>query len=596
MPRVPSHIILRGKTYHYRRRYPRDIIRSHRFSGQPVYQVSLGTSDHHEARRLAVLEDKKFELACQTARDQETLTLGSVPTANVTTAYLTKLSDIYYHQFVDQELSLLRLAKRGGVAEDEAERRWSRLAPSFALKANGEYLDRARDEEKHARFLEREFRDETDNFVERHAHELGAAPGSDTFLDIQDAIVSAKLRAFNAIRDMKAGELHPKDYNPSIKSDLPNARKYTWTLKTLSADYLSKSKDGASWRDKVEKAVEAFEQCVGADIPISEIDQTKVKDFVRMMLACPANAKQRFPTLTIADAIKANEAADKAFPTISPNSVKTNYLAPIRKVLAYATDDLAAIKENPFARAKVPGAKKSAKRAMFDVDELNRLFELPLFSGCKSDHYRLEPGNYKVNDHAYWVPILMLFTGARVSELAQLAVSDIKLEASLPYIDILTEYDPNDPEDRPYVVSEKTENSRRRIPIHPDLLCLGFDKYVRDAKAAGWERLFPSWKLSKNEKQLYSSAPWVRKFNDKLVPAITKRHPKPTLYSLRHTFKTQMAVSKVPPQYQDKILGHADRGMDARYLGSIPLPELAEEIAKVKYPGLALPNSPPTSV
>jgi integrase len=194
----------------------------------------------------------------------------------------------------------------------------------------------------------------------------------------------------------------------------------------------------------------------------------------------------------------------------------------------------------------------------------------------------------RLDDHQFWTPLIMLFSGARPSEIAQLAVTDVKLGRDHPHISILTEYDPDDPNDRPYVLAYKTENARRTVPLHPQLIELGFASYVERMRKEGHERLFPHWRASNDPRKLYSGATWVRRFNDKCVPAITKKKPKPSIYSLRHTFKTQMAICRVPPQFQDRVMGHAGPGMDPTYLKTIPIRELYAEIEKVRYVGLDL--------
>jgi hypothetical protein len=134
----------------------------------------------------------------------------------------------------------------------------------------------------------------------------------------------------------------------------------------------------------------------------------------------------------------------------------------------------------------------------------------------------------------------MLFTGARPSELGQLAVADIKLSGQTPYISILTEYDPDDPEDRTFYLTCKTANARREVPLHPKLVELGFDRYVLRMQERGHARLFSEWKAPSDPRKLYSSASWIRRFNEKIIRSCSQRHPKPTFYSLRHTFKVAM--------------------------------------------------------
>ena len=88
---------------------------------------------------------------------------------------------------------------------------------------------------------------------------------------------------------------------------------------------------------------------------------------------------------------------------------------------------------------------------------------------------------------AFWLPLLALFTGARLGELAGLRASDVVQDASVGTVCI-------------YITADakagrklKTKQSARAIPIHSQLIELGFLKFTAaEAKARG-ERawLFP---------------------------------------------------------------------------------------------------------
>jgi integrase len=244
---------------------------------------------------------------------------------------------------------------------------------------------------------------------------------------------------------------------------------------------------------------------------------------------------------------------------------------------------------NPTAGVKVEGAsKKKGAKTAFEMSELQALFALPVFGGCRSPAHPNVPGDFRIDDHRFWAPLIMLFTGARPSEIAQLSTSDVKLDRENPFIGILTEFDPKDADDQPWVKSFKTENARREVPILPALLDLGFAAYVERIGPAPNRRLFPDWTLSADGRKGYSQARWIRNINEDYLPRLTKRVPRPTFYSLRHTFKTRMAIARVPQQFQNQLLGHAQTGMDGYYLDRIPIDEMAESVRSVTFPGLNL--------
>jgi integrase len=62
------------------------------------------------------------------------------------------------------------------------------------------------------------------------------------------------------------------------------------------------------------------------------------------------------------------------------------------------------------------------QRNPFSPDQLSKLFSSPLFVGCLSERRCAERGDLSMHETArYWLPLLGLFTGARLNELCQLA-------------------------------------------------------------------------------------------------------------------------------------------------------------------------------
>jgi hypothetical protein len=114
---------------------------------------------------------------------------------------------------------------------------------------------------------------------------------------------------------------------------------------------------------------------------------------------------------------------------------------------------------------------RSPLHAPFDIKELQAIFGSPVFT----EGQRPEGGK---EDAAFWLPILALFTGACLGELTGLRASDVVQDASVGTICL-------------YIIADtksgkrlKTKQSARAIPVHPQLIKLGFLKFVAaEAKA-----------------------------------------------------------------------------------------------------------------
>src|SRR5437762_9036633 len=82
-----------------------------------------------------------------------------------------------------------------------------------------------------------------------------------------------------------------------------------------------------------------------------------------------------------------------------------------------------------------------------------------------------------------------LFTGARLEEIGQALTNDMKHDDGINYLDINTL-------DRGAGKRVKNRSSRRKLPVHPELVCCGLLAYVEERRRAGDERLFPALRPS----------------------------------------------------------------------------------------------------
>lgn len=131
------------------------------------------------------------------------------------------------------------------------------------------------------------------------------------------------------------------------------------------------------------------------------------------------------------------------------------------------------------------GSRRDAEGGQrnFEPEELKRLFEGAEMAGFARN---------AAQAHKYWLPHLGLFTGARVNELCQLnPQTDIRPDprSGVWYLDITDESQGHEHIDK----SVKTGSSRRKLPVHPKLIELGFLDYVNQAKERGDTLLFQAF-------------------------------------------------------------------------------------------------------
>ncbi|MBC8735623.1 hypothetical protein F6X40_01925 [Paraburkholderia sp. UCT31] len=266
---------------------------------------------------------------------------------------------------------------------------------------------------------------------------------------------------------------------------------------------------------------------------------------------------------------------------VGPTSVDQT-LNNLRTLFTYAIGK-AWIETNPATGVKREGKKKHARTARppFDLATLNRIFAHRIYT----EDYRPEAGR---GEAAYWLPLLGLYTGARVEELCQLSPDNVHEESYR---------DDSGKERKAWVMqlinseehgqSVKNSYSVRRIPVHQELIRLGFVKYAR--AQTGKPRIFHELRKDKYgvESSLWS-AWWIQRM---LRAECKPTSPKMVFHSFRHTFKDVCRECGITKEIADALQGHSEGDASSNYGGEFfPLRPLVGAMASYAIHGLKLPG------
>jgi integrase len=208
---------------------------------------------------------------------------------------------------------------------------------------------------------------------------------------------------------------------------------------------------------------------------------------------------------------------------------------------------------NPFSGHKVHHDPRPRVPQELSLEELHAIFALPVFTEGE------RPPRLK-GEAAYWVPLLLLFTGARPGEIAQLLVSDVVSEGNHWFIDITTEGEAH-PEKGPKTLKTK-RGGARRVAVHPELMRLGFIKYVQHLQASGERALFPGLK-QKGKKDLIAgfSEGWSKYLKDQ--GAFPKGDGRRGLREFRQNWATAAIKSGLHREVREYLMGHSPSGKTA---------------------------------
>lgn len=227
---------------------------------------------------------------------------------------------------------------------------------------------------------------------------------------------------------------------------------------------------------------------------------------------------------------------------------------------------------NPCEGMRKLAVPESEEESPYTIEELQKIFNSPVFK----EGYRPEKGK---GEAAYWLPLIGLYTGCRLNEGAQLFTGDVGTDNGIPYLKIT----PDSSTGR-----RVKDSKKRRVPIHPDLVRMGFLEYASKMKQEGHVQLFPELKVTRKSGKLGDKwGSWWSSYIRKDL-GIT-RIPQP-FHAFRHTFVEHGRRCRMDSELRRLIEGHAPNTIDLRHYGNslYPLEPLYEEIVKLKFKGLDL--------
>jgi len=319
------------------------------------------------------------------------------------------------------------------------------------------------------------------------------------------------------------------------------------------------------------RIVEEFIEIVG-DIDFSTITKKEVSHYIDVQTKLPPNRKKspKYRDLTIKEVMGLN---------LSQKEIQTpqNINKRITKLSVFGNWGVrqGLLITNPFSGMKFSVKKQPHTRQPFTAGELRIIFKPETYLKW-TIHFSHPYRKDRVSNHLpyYWVFLLGIFSGMRTNEMCQLRLIDIKKQKNIWFIFV------EDTEE----TKVKTENAIRKVPLHPQLIDLGFIDYMTAQKKSKRGRLF--WELSEDRDGFASHV--SRHYNQRFLPAVGvwKKYTK-VLYCTRHTFINKLYSEMVDENVIKSLIGHEKEFTMKHYGGDPFTPErLLEEISKVSYSGI----------
>ena len=581
----------RSGIFYLRRRIPLPLQSA--FACGQLYKVSLGTADRRDAERKLAIANGEFEQKCDQFRttlengvagsftsDEARVLVDRLLTARSATGFASGGMDVaFFLKHLDDAVAD-QAGDHRSTAQDMSPAEWIAYRKNLAGSDHGD-----------------EFAPETLARIEAHHASVHGDPGA-LWFNYQKRVPRRRWRPLLsfAVAKIKRELKLPDEANRGIDEPLadaladalcsmqvreqvavlPSARRREnssrlqpdMKLNALEARWIAARKPTLKAQAATNTAVRYFKSYIG-DVGIGEIIPNDLFEFRDAVAVLPKSMPRVHRMMEFVD-IHALYADRSGVNRISPQSIK-KYLGAIQALLGFAFQERF-IPANTSAGIKVEGYTKKSKRRPFTKDELTQLFAADLFTAPWSDPL----SKSKVSDSTLrWLFLLGLCTGARIEELGQILLADIKSEQGVHYIDV-TDYVMDEIEEHNRV---KNDGSIRVIPLHPKLIMLGFLDYVQGMRSSGAVRLFPDLVADSLGVKTKEASRRANRLIDKAVGD----DPRLVFYSFRHSFKDLCRDADIPKDVHDQLTGHAPADVGGGYGFGRAIGNLAAHLKRLRF-------------
>lgn len=335
------------------------------------------------------------------------------------------------------------------------------------------------------------------------------------------------------------------DFTPAISSIVvptdPLLPKVS--LNKLVAKFTDEEMRAGRWvkrsEDQKRQYLELLQEILGSDRDVTTIRPIDAQQVKTVLLKYPKNRNKNPATkaLSIAELVEL-----KGVETLTIRTVNT-YLQTYGSLFFWAKRN-GYVSENVFDGVTIKENKRvEAGRDAFSPAQIDTLLHEVLTNerGLVSKEYQK------------WGPLIAIYTGARLNEISQLQLDDIRQENGVWCFDFNDEGDGK---------KLKTSASRRLVPVHSRLLELGLVDYVADLKARKKPRFFHELTYSAKEGYGRNLGRWV---NTVFLAKLGFKSKELVFHSFRHTMVTRLMQAGVEENVVKAVVGHTRQGVTQQH-------------------------------
>ncbi|MGB4600617.1 MAG: site-specific integrase [Trichlorobacter sp.] len=412
-----------------------------------------------------------------------------------------------------------------------------------------------------------------DRFAEDHGISIDKT-SDNYYLLLQQALL-ARIKAFETKEQQALGNhqsiLDAAPAQQPTNSQTPQAPQQTLTILELCNHYIhEKNVIEGAWDEhgtlpEVKRALDTFRDLIGGDdVLVSSINRAMLNDYKTKLTLLPKRTLKRYQDKSPRELLAMEiPQADR----ISKSNINL-HLKWVMALMDWA--------ETNDHITKTPAKRLTIKRT--SLEKNYRDIVLP-YSDAEvrmiADRLTYAPNR----PERFWVPLIAAYTGGRLDEICQLLTKDVCEVGGVLCFRITLADDLTDPTTKKKL---KTQASKRNVPVHRDLLALGFADYWKQIKASKAIRLFPELPASKKGYGVELGKWYGREISDKLFAT----HKRVKVFnSYRHSVEDKFKnFSDMRDSMQSYLTGHATGSQDFDRYGSPPMAiELKRFVDRIDY-------------
>ncbi len=577
---MATNISRRGSVYYVRVAVPRDLMES---VGRREIWQSLRTKDATEARRLARAALGRLDEQWRSLRDRREVTRDDVETL-IWQRYADILeADDRWRSTLpaEEDLDVIYRMLESEFGEDDiaAYRIFSLIKDEF---------DTAREDRERRLLTLRSdaARGQAKSVAEvvatalKHAGLKVSSRSSarDLELGLQRAEIEALVRTGERDQGLFGGSPTDPLVKPPSSRRSPKAAPGEAVLELW--ERFKREKEGSvtedTWRQN-KIVIRLFAEFVGCDADVrTAVTRRAIRDWKNALFIWPRRVGDTaaFKGMQFHKVLETNEKLGK--PPILPKTIN-RYLSALGAFASWL--EVNEFIDRDVMKGQFLELDKSERKVLpYTSADLDAIFSSPLFTSSRGDGKEHLSGDINIRDWRFWLPILALFSGARLGELAQMHISDIRQVHGVWVLHVTAEGGGK---------SVKTKGSERVIPLHPEIERLGFLDYRAQMVMAGEKQLFPT--LKPDTRGFWSGHP-SRFLNLYMHKVGVKIDRSKNVHSFRHGIADAFRRAGFLDEQFAPLLGHTKASTTQRY-GILTEGNLAMRkmmIDAVEFPGLKI--------